>query len=1366
MADLLTPRLRLKFQKILGGGEEDTPEIGPLPAASPAPVEAQRPIEPAPVEEDRPILPTPQPSAIIQQPEQPAPKPEEELKLKALKIGGLLQSPGEFAPEEPKDPTRSWLEQKAVELTEKNPALNDIPAVFFIKNGRLPTREDFSPQTQDKLTRIENDPNAWGSLDDDEKTYLEKWRQGLTKLPTDILRAATRPDNAVNVLNRFGAGVAKGFSATIVDTEQKAREQVDHLGEEWVKESVLPELTGEVAGTVLGFGPVASAVGGLVKTGGLVLGRFGTFLFGAQAKIAAEAAISATRAVEESSAAAKVAVGVVKGAASEAPIGAAFGLARDPKEGETRIQNAWDDALLFAGFGGAIQGFGAYRQFAKDARLSEAVTKFADSIGVSKEEAEFILKAKNPSAEKFSDLAPELINKVNPEEIKGAVDQLKTNRGIVKLAEEQDISLFEAFDQVRAKNPEIPLNKKLFEQIKDTELATAPYKDFIDKYVVTEQRGRNVSPLTSKLLERAGEWLYNPEGINLFGKTIPGSKGFRDFLVGEATPSRDRLFETINQNNQEANALVRKNLDLVKKTGEQIDRLAAERGVSREAANKRITQIVQSRSPGVTTDAALEDLRQDYQRLHDPLETRIREDHELFDKSKFIQLSRKEVAELVNQKESLIQKFTKSVESPELQKSLAKTLREKEFESADEMKGYLKKTLGSEADLSDAELLYDKSRFIRSNYRNAGLQHLSRFYMVHEEGRKAALGFFLKNEVRPQNRARFREQLDLPAHVRKEMGEIEDLQFRIGKTINSQIEAVQKGDNLLAVARDPMLAKPIKIAGKINPEAQGKIAEGWTQIPDSESWGALRNHAVSPQVVNDLKTMGIRMNGENPVVNRIKEIHRSTLRLWKTGKVLPNPVTHLNQIFSNSIMGDLSGFSFLRQARILPKAAYELARPGDWTTLAKKHGVFGTDNEVSFEIRKILSNAMKEKENHVEGFLSYFSKIGEKSTLVNMIKKGTANLGAIYQAEDQVFKLGKFMDLVERGYRPEVAAAEAEKWYFNYAKIPHSIRIAKEYFSPFITYTSKAIPRFYESIIESPWKLAKYGIVMNGLNNLSLAIQEGDDLPPGSLKTMLDFVPDDLKRETFTQPQYKNDRISADWQRTKLSSLGIPLGLMPKSMAEAMEKNGLTLPRMLRVPFVKDKWGREQLVDMAYRLPWGDFTDTAKHSALNIPNTLLPSGPVWDLYHAWRFNEDPFTKKKIALNENDPLRGKKYMDYYARLLFPSLAPGGYSWDKIVAGYEEHKDWDGRVRTLKVALFDALLGLKVRPFDAATEKSFRMDELDKELTEIDDYLKQLDEDVSNKKVSPKKRDEEAAAYMKRIREIGKQYGVISSFGDKK
>ena len=179
---------------------------------------------------------------------------------------------------------------------------------------------------------------------------------------------------------------------------------------------------------------------------------------------------------------------------------------------------------------------------------------------------------------------------------------------------------------------------------------------------------------------------------------------------------------------------------------------------------------------------------------------------------------------------------------------------------------------------------------------------------------------------------------------------------------------------------------------------------------------------------------------------------------WKTAKVVVRPATHVRNLISNTLLNDWGGLPFYR-VDVYQKALSELRNKGQhWKDFARMTGAGGAWSQQ--EIYQL--------ESGLKHGASFFDK------LYNVYDKVVAPARGLYQAEENWFKLAKYMHNLEGGMSKSEAVLDAMKWTFNYAEVTPEIAKAGKYAMPFVRWYSKAIPLAAETAVKHPVRFGKW----------------------------------------------------------------------------------------------------------------------------------------------------------------------------------------------------------------------------------------------------------------------------------------------------
>lgn len=270
-----------------------------------------------------------------------------------------------------------------------------------------------------------------------------------------------------------------------------------------------------------------------------------------------------------------------------------------------------------------------------------------------------------------------------------------------------------------------------------------------------------------------------------------------------------------------------------------------------------------------------------------------------------------------------------------------------------------------------------------------------------------------------------------------------------------------------------------------------------------------------------------------------------------------------------------------------------------------------------------------------------------------------------YGTQDKFFKMANFRKgVLEDALTPKEAMRRANFYLVDYSEVPEGIAWARKspLGVPFISFTYGVSKPLAKTLLERPDKLAAYFKILNAFQNMDVGNETSQD-------------------------------IAAEQK------------VLPEWIQEGM---------YLRLPW-KDKYGRGQYVNLQYILPF------------NILETrgLMPSSPALTILAALFYNKNSFTGKDIWLNtDTEEERATKESRYILQQLIPSMAPFGYSFDKIKAMIQGRPDVNGFVREALPVLIDVLGGIKITPIDPTVEAQKRATQKRKELEELKGQLRRI------------------------------------------
>ena len=352
--------------------------------------------------------------------------------------------------------------------------------------------------------------------------------------------------------------------------------------------------------------------------------------------------------------------------------------------------------------------------------------------------------------------------------------------------------------------------------------------------------------------------------------------------------------------------------------------------------------------------------------------------------------------------------------------------------------------------------------------------------------------------------SKIRMNRDWTVKERKDMGEMVSATFALaktGKVMSNDVAAFRFYDDIAKMGDDVAVrgtgtdfAKPIGVADdwKRVPLDFIKVGGNDTKV---RKFGNLSGHWVSPEVYNDLKWAARFKKYSQDEYGGLMKLHHKMLQYWKRTKTSLNPVVHMNNVMSNFVLFDLVNAQY-KHLGSAGKDFYKAFNPikanrvqSEDFKLAKKLGVFDADI-----MKRELTNF------EIDTWKKYM-KIGEQND-AKLLEKvwegskkyaGKTHMDRLYSAEDSVFRLGLFKDRMtknlangmEKDLASKDAAQFARKYMLDYEIDAPGVQLMRETMMPFISYTYRAAPIIAETLLKRPWKIAKWGLILNGANSLA-----------------------------------------------------------------------------------------------------------------------------------------------------------------------------------------------------------------------------------------------------------------------------------------
>ena len=427
------------------------------------------------------------------------------------------------------------------------------------------------------------------------------------------------------------------------------------------------------------------------------------------------------------------------------------------------------------------------------------------------------------------------------------------------------------------------------------------------------------------------------------------------------------------------------------------------------------------------------------------------------------------------------------------------------------------------------------------------------------------------------------------------------------------------------------------------------------RLPDNAQLGYLRGAYVNKRVYDDVWGHFELMNQDNSFMGLLTgrgKLADTITRLWKTSKVVWNPPTWVRNIVGNAVHLQLSGIPFHKIPSYTITAINEIKNKGKAYQVALDNGIIdGTfTSQEALRMADDMKTIMKMQFSPY-GILGSGKLAKYAANARHALARGVDSLGDGYQFIEQVFKVAKIREQLDKGATPEQAAMEANKWLFDYSFIPQTVRQARQnpilLGSPFLTYTYKSFPLMIEVAAKHPMRLLPYVAMPYLISQAFLAMNP-------------DMSEDDLEKLKQTLPVW------------------------------AQRQNAIEI-----LPW-RDDNGNWQFVDFGYMLPWSGYKegydvfvrqveDTSRTAQSPIESAMgyargaaegvgmafgISQGPLAQLIATLESGKDTFTERPIY-SDGDPasVKGSKMLEYMWNWAMPPFVGSTGAAQKIMEAWE-------------------------------------------------------------------------------------------------
>jgi hypothetical protein len=354
---------------------------------------------------------------------------------------------------------------------------------------------------------------------------------------------------------------------------------------------------------------------------------------------------------------------------------------------------------------------------------------------------------------------------------------------------------------------------------------------------------------------------------------------------------------------------------------------------------------------------------------------------------------------------------------------------------------------------------------------------------------------------------------DYTAAERAQMGEVTDAAIALQRTSQLLSNDISSLTFYKTIANSPYAFDPEKLSkitqGKDYAKGEpGEIIEGYMpgpksgfkQIPKHKRFGELSGKFVSNDVYFDIITMddwksGSFLNLTSPAAKKAFDSWKALNGWWKLTKTAYNIPVHMNNFGSNIVMYDLNDGSMKGLRDAFNQLLFPSVRgASDRLKMAQDFDVFG-GNFIGGDVLK--KNADLYRAYGVSAGATGIDRLDKlvlsmPKTLLKIAKQSkrftTDKMQELYTWEDNLFRLGLFNTLIDKGVDPATAAIKAKQGFVDYAATSPMLEALRHTALPFVAYAYGIAPRLAEAAVKRPWKFAKWAAVVGGLNAI------GEDL--------------------------------------------------------------------------------------------------------------------------------------------------------------------------------------------------------------------------------------------------------------------------------
>lgn len=539
---------------------------------------------------------------------------------------------------------------------------------------------------------------------------------------------------------------------------------------------------------------------------------------------------------------------------------------------------------------------------------------------------------------------------------------------------------------------------------------------------------------------------------------------------------------------------------------------------------------------------------------------------------------------------------------------------------------------------------------------------------------------------------------DFSREEREKMGEIRDSMFRF-------VMGYSRSQKDLALGRlYEHLADTI---------ASRHQLDGYTQVPDTRidgtdvsTYGKLAGLYVPNDVLSHLSQFG---ESEHEAVLKL---YRKALGMWKEGKTVLNPVSHVNNVVSNLTMAHFGGVSYWDGHKYLATMK-DFATNGKLLQQAREAGLFGgtvSEAELMNMMPKELQIIAKTTESRASKNVDFVY-----NAMSLFLRKP---MGVAYNAEDLFFRHLLFREAKSRGLHDNDAVDYAQKYIFTYDDLPRGARFLRDTALPFFSYTYKVVPVLAHTALAHPWRYAAPWAVLTAINTVMYAIAAGEGEDEDWKDSIKRYVTDAKFRDEVRDKEKLERGNLPPWMKGSGFMLGTP-----KTIRLGMDD-------LTQLPV---------FLDVSRFFPGGDLLDAHTNTG-GVPMLapLTPSNPLLSTMGAMLWNRDPyFGKDVVDSNDTDGEAALKRGQWLWQQFAPAISVNNYVFNRSMNAVAQSTgktiDWwpedytgigkDGLPIQPKYAAMQNV-GIKARPIDLDAAAQIDAGQRKKMVNEINAEIRKL------------------------------------------